>query len=144
MLTFPSASAGLKENKKVVTAFYDLAFNQHKPKQAAERYLVESYIQHNPNVVSGAAALEEFIRNSRPERPIEDRIALPLTAIIAERDMVTFVFVRQEKDEAGDTYYTSWFDVFRVENGLIVEHWDPAMKSAEMLKLDPNKKRIDP
>lgn len=133
----------LRANKQLCYDMYRTLLQAGRADRVRE-FIGPYYIQHNPNVVSGAAALEEFIRNSRPERPIEDRIALPLTAIIAERDMVTFVFVRQEKDEAGDTYYTSWFDVFRVENGLIVEHWDPAMKSAEMLKLDPNKKRIDP
>lgn len=107
------------------------------------RFIAPAYIQHNPNVVSGAAALETFIRNSRPERPLEEHIALPLVSIIAERDMVTFIFVRKEVDGHGEPYFTSWFDTFRIENEKIIEHWDPALKSAEMLKLDPNKKRLD-
>ncbi|MPT49218.1 MAG: hypothetical protein E2598_12510 [Sphingobium sp.] len=105
-------------------------------------YIGPHYIQHNPNVISGVEALETFIRNSRPERPIAPTIELPLIAIVAERDMVQFTFVRSEQDENGQTYYTSWFDLFRIENGKIVEHWDPALKSPDMLKLDPNKKRI--
>jgi len=39
---------------------------------------------------------------------------------------------------------TSWFDLFRIENGMIAEHWDPALKSVEMLKFDPNSKRTPP
>lgn len=105
-------------------------------------YIAEDYIQHNPNALSGATALEEFIRNSRPERPVEAAIALPLISIIAERDMVAFMFVRKEAPADGEVYYTSWFDIFRIENGMIVEHWDPALRSAEMSRIDPNQKRL--
>ena len=105
-------------------------------------FIAEEYIQHNPNASSGAAALEGFIRNSRPEREIEERISLPLVSIMAERDMVTFVFVRREESEAAGLYYTSWFDTFRLANGMIVEHWDPALRTAEMTRIDPNSKRL--
>ena len=73
------------------------------------------YIQHNPNVVSGVEALEAFIRHSRPERPIAPTIELPLISIVAERDMVQFTFVRKEADAERTPYYTSWFDLFRIE-----------------------------
>ena len=106
-------------------------------------FIADDYIQHNPNAASGAAALEEFVRNSRPEREIEDAISLPLVSIIAERDMVTFVYVRPEESEETGRYYTSWFDTFRLENGKIAEHWDPALINPEMARIDPNSKRLD-
>jgi hypothetical protein len=28
----------------------------------------------------------------------------------------------------GETYTTTWFDMFRIADGKIVEHWDPAQK----------------
>lgn len=105
-------------------------------------FIADDYVQHNPNAASGAAALEEFIRGSRPERPIEDKITLPLVAILAERDLVTFVFVRKEEPEGDEPYYTSWFDTFRLEGGKIAEHWDPALKTPEMRRIDPNSKRL--
>lgn len=105
-------------------------------------FIGAEYIQHNPNVVSGPDALAAFIRASRPEREIKADVELPLISIVAERDMVQFTFVRPEQDVDGARYYTSWFDLFRIEDGKIVEHWDPALKSPEMLKLDPNERRL--
>jgi predicted SnoaL-like aldol condensation-catalyzing enzyme len=49
-------------------------------------------------------------------------------------------FVRPEKDAAGETYYSTWFDLFRIEDGKIAEHWDPMLKSDK--PIDPNDKRL--
>jgi predicted SnoaL-like aldol condensation-catalyzing enzyme len=104
----------------------------------ADKFFTESYIQHNPNVASGRDALVAYISGSRPARPIEPKINFELISIFAERDMVCVVSVRHDIDEAGEPYKTSWFDCYRVENGLIAEHWDPAPKFSAMHKFDPN------
>ena len=44
------------ENARIVTAFYDLAFNRHRPTEAARLYIGDRYIQHTPRVPNGAAA----------------------------------------------------------------------------------------
>jgi hypothetical protein len=46
-----------EENKKLVHTFYDLAFNQHTPREAASLYIGDQYIQHNPFVPNGVARL---------------------------------------------------------------------------------------
>jgi predicted SnoaL-like aldol condensation-catalyzing enzyme len=52
-----------------------------------------------------------------------------LIAITAEGDLVHLMFVAEydHPENAGQTYKTTWYDSFRVVDGVIVEHWDPAM-----------------
>ncbi|MBT0670827.1 nuclear transport factor 2 family protein [Novosphingobium profundi] len=137
-----SADPVLAANKRLCYDMYRVVLQGGHAGRAHE-FIAPGYIQHNPNVVSGRAALEAFIRGSRPERAIRPTIELPLVAMLAERDMVSMAFVRTETDAQGQIYHTSWFDLFRIENGLIAEHWDPATKSAAMLKTDPNRQRLD-
>ena len=46
----------LKENKRTAAAFYDLMFNQCRPREAIEKYVGDVYIQHNPHVADGKEA----------------------------------------------------------------------------------------
>jgi predicted SnoaL-like aldol condensation-catalyzing enzyme len=130
----------LAANKKLVYDMYR-AIVQGGHAEMVDRYFTPEYLQHNPNVASGRDALAAFLRGSRPTRPIEPLITLPIINIIAEHDFVVVVSQRPLKDEKGEDYISSWFDFYRIENGLIAEHWDPALKSAEMLKFDPNSMR---
>jgi predicted SnoaL-like aldol condensation-catalyzing enzyme len=59
---------------------------------------------------------------------------------LAERDMVMLATVSYEDDpdNPGKKYAGTHFDLFRVENGKIAEHWDSVPKSREMAKRDPN------
>jgi predicted SnoaL-like aldol condensation-catalyzing enzyme len=132
----------LAANKPLVYDMYrEIVQGGHA--ELVEKYVTEGYIQNNPNIVSGRAALATFLRGSRPVRPIEATIVLPLLSIIAERDMVLVLNRRPERDAQGD-YVTSWFDLYRIEDGLIAEHWDPALRSPEMQHFDPNSKRRPP
>ena len=135
-----SADPKLAANKKLVYDMYR-AIVQGGHAEMVDRYFTPEYLQHNPNVGSGREALAAFLRGSRPARPIEPIITLPIINMIAEGDYVIVVSERPLKDEKGEEYMTSWFDFYRIQNGLIAEHWDPALKSAEMLKFDPNSMR---
>jgi predicted SnoaL-like aldol condensation-catalyzing enzyme len=86
------------------------------------------------------AGLVDYVKSTRPEREIKPALDLPLVNLLAEGNYVTTTFVRPEKDANGETYYSSWFDLYRIENGKIVEHWDPALKSDP--KIDPNDKKL--
>jgi predicted SnoaL-like aldol condensation-catalyzing enzyme len=132
-----SPSAQLAANKQLVYDMYrEIVQGGHA--ELVEKYFTPEYIQHNPNVASGREALAAYLRGSRPARPIQPIITLPIIDLIAERDRVLVVSERREVDDQGEPYVTTWFDYYRVENGKIAEHWDPAPKTSAMTKFDPN------
>ncbi|MNL88139.1 hypothetical protein D3C87_2176740 [compost metagenome] len=49
---------------------------------------------------------------------------------MADGDFVVLAFAREVPDpkDATKKYTTTWFDMFRIENGKIAEHWDPDTK----------------
>ena len=124
-----SADAGLAANKRLVYDFWREVF-EGGHMERVDAYLAEGYIQHNPMVPTGRAAfVEAFSKRARPVA-IEARIKAPLVSLTAEGDLVTLAFVREYDDprEPGKKYTTTWFDMFRLENGRIAEHWDSATR----------------
>ena len=124
-----SPDAKLAANKRLVFDFWREVF-EGAHMELADKYMAESYIQHNPNVPTGRAAFVEFFQRVRKPAPIEARIKAPLVAIVAEGDLVVLSFAREHADpkDPAKKYTTTWFDMFRIENGKIAEHWDPAVK----------------
>lgn len=127
MLT--SGDARVVANKRLVYDFWREVWEAGHV-ELAEKYMAESYIQHNPNVPNGRAAFVGFLSRMRKPSAIEPRMKSPLVAITGDRDLVTLAFVREYPDprEAGKTYTTTWFDMFRIEGGKIAEHWDGATR----------------
>ncbi len=124
-----SADSRLAANKRFVYDFWREVF-EGAHMELADKYMAESYIQHNPNVPSGRAAFVDFFTRMRKPAPIEPRIKMPLVAVVAEGDLVILSFAREGVDpkDPAKKYSTTWFDMFRLENGKIAEHWDPAQK----------------
>jgi len=124
-----SADAKLAANKKLVYDFWREVL-EARHVELAEKYLTEGYIQHNPNVPTGRKAFVDFFSRLGAPQPIEPRIKRQVVAIVAEGDYVMLGFVQEVPDprQAGRTYTTTWFDLFRIENGKIAEHWDSALK----------------
>ena len=129
----------LAANKKLVYDMYRIVLQAGIWERAGE-FIRDDYVQHNPNAGQGLAGVQDYIRKTRPQRPIADKLELPLINLIAERDMVMTAFVRPEKDPTGETYYSTWFDLYRIEGGKIAEHWDPMLKSD--VPVDPNEKKL--
>lgn len=129
----------LAANKRLVYDMYRIVLQGGYADRAGE-FIREDYIQHNPNAGQGLAGVQDYIRATRPERPLEDRLELPLIHLMAEGDYVQTAFVRAETDANGDLYYTTWFDLYRIEDGKIAEHWDPMKRSDA--RIDPNSQRL--
>ena len=129
----------LAANKRLVYDMYRIVLQGGHVDRAGE-FIAEDYIQHNPMSEQGLKGVQDYIRKTRPARPLEERLELPLIQLIAEGDYVMTAFVRPEKDAAGQTYYSTWFDLYRIENGKIAEHWDPMLKTDR--PIDPNDKRL--
>lgn len=98
----------------------------------ADRWLTERYLQHNPNAASGRAAAVDFFTRVLKMRPvpIPQRLAHPITAVVAEGDYVIVVAPRVLKDpqDPDKTYSIAWFDMWRFVDGRADEHWDGAMQ----------------
>lgn len=98
----------------------------------APKYLTESYIQHDPNVPTGRKGfVDYFVKYDFSEpKPIEPKVQAKLASIVAEGNLVVFSFVSECTDPKDKTAKcsTTWFDMFRIENGKIAEHWDSAEK----------------
>ncbi|KAB7781179.1 MULTISPECIES: nuclear transport factor 2 family protein [Xanthomonas] len=116
-------------NKRLVYDFWRIVFEAGHT-EYAPMYMAKDYIQHNPNVANGRDAFLAFLTSFVKPTPIRPRVQLPLVAILAEGDYVTLVSVRTLPDpkDASKTYTTTWFDMFRIQNGKIQEHWDAATK----------------
>jgi predicted SnoaL-like aldol condensation-catalyzing enzyme len=124
-----SPDARLAANKRLVYDFWREVFEAGHM-EFAGKYMAEGYIQHNPNVPTGRAAFIEFFSKNVPPHAIETTIKTPLVAILADGDLVVLVFVRELPDpkDSAKKYTTTWFDMFRIEDGKIAEHWDAAIK----------------
>ena len=114
----PAADApGLEANKKLVVAFYDASINR-KDFAAASRYLGSQYKQHNPTARDGAEGLKAFIEFLKMRFPNQHG---EIKQVIAEGDLVV---LHVHSTRGDNTPGRAIVDIFRVEHGKVVEHWD--------------------
>ncbi|MEJ0036011.1 MAG: nuclear transport factor 2 family protein [Gammaproteobacteria bacterium] len=126
-------------NKKLVFDMWR-AVIQGGHTETVERFFTKDYIQHNPNVATGRDAMVKYMKESRPVKPIEPTITFPVISIMAEGDLVLVATVSKEDDptKPGEKYLGTHFDLFRIENGKIAEHWDSVPKDPKKLHYNPN------
>jgi predicted SnoaL-like aldol condensation-catalyzing enzyme len=134
-----AADAKLAANKKVVFDMYRSIIQAGRT-DLAPQFFTKDYIQHNPNVATGRDAFVAYIKKTRPVRPIDAKITFPVISIMAEGDlvMVAVVSFAPDPEKPNEKYSNTHFDLFRIENGLIAEHWDHIPKDKAALSFDPN------
>lgn len=121
MALVPAAHAAdakqLEDNKKVVVEFYELAINQ-KNFEAAAKLLGSRYIQHNPNAADGPEGLKAFLALLREKFPDYHS---DIKRIFADGD---YVILHVHNVPTPGARGNAIVDIFRLEDGKIVEHWD--------------------
>jgi len=119
LVTFAAAGSTPQEeaNKQVVLDFYEKALNQ-KDFEAAAKHFGPRYIQHNPLAADGIEGFKKFIEFRREKLPNAKSVVK--RALVDGDFVILHVHGIREPGERG----VAIVDIFRLENGKIVEHWD--------------------
>ena len=118
-----SRAAVAQQNTAVVLAFLDTVFNKHEVEQAFKLYVAPHYRQHNPTVPDGNEAAMQALTRMTQELYPELRQVVKRT--VAQGDLVA-VHSRYLKNSADrdSGRGQAAVDIYRLEHGKIVEHWD--------------------
>lgn len=109
--------AAEEANRALVIEFYDQFFNKHQVEQAG-RVVAEDYIQHNPDVPDGKAPFVGYFAGFFKENP-ESRARIVRSATADD-----LVYLHVHSTTGPKDRGQAVIDIFRVKDGLIVEHWD--------------------
>jgi predicted SnoaL-like aldol condensation-catalyzing enzyme len=101
-------------NKALVLRAFDTLFNK-RDYAAAERFWSPKYIQHSAHIAPGREGLFALIRSIPPTLKYE------AGTIVAEGN---FVIVHGRFSGFGAPVNWIAVDILRMEEGILVEHWD--------------------
>lgn len=106
-------------NRAAFLDFVKLYYDEMKLREAFERYVHIDYMQHNPAVVDGREAAIAHLEGllARPT------VSMDVRRILVDGDYaVAHLIGRQGPDDPGHAL----MNIFRLEDGIIMEHWDVA------------------
>lgn len=106
-----------EENKTLVTNFVSDILVNGKFDKLASYFNGDNYIQHNPFIANGVSGLAKFVQEFTAQGG-----SLKYDKIHQVHGEGNFVLIVAEGDLSGT--HTAFYDLFRVENGKIAEHWD--------------------
>jgi predicted SnoaL-like aldol condensation-catalyzing enzyme len=106
----------LEENKRIVREWHELALRT--PEEAVAKYIGPNYRQHNPGSADGPESLIQTMKWFKQNVP---ELRMEVKRIIAEGDYVVLhSHLIMKPGDRGSAVV----EMFRLENGRIVEHWD--------------------
>lgn len=120
-------------NRDLIYRFYDLGFNEKRSVEAAEAFISDDFLEHNP---IGGNGIDGFVRDLGGfVQGFPDQWS-NAQRILTEGDLV---FLHNNLDLGSDHGAQAVGDIFRLRDGRIVEHWD----TTEELKTPvPNSDRL--
>ncbi|MDA9402934.1 nuclear transport factor 2 family protein [Bradyrhizobium sp. CCBAU 45389] len=119
-----AASAQEEANRTAVLAFYEKGLNQ-KDADAALAYVGNRYVQHNPNAADGPDGFRKFVGFLREKFP---NSRSEIKRSFADGD---YVILHVHSVREPGTRGRAIVDIFKLENGKIVEHWDVVQEIPE-------------
>lgn len=106
-------------NRAIVLAFYEMGFVRRQVRMAFAKHASPEFIEHKPDVESGTReAVVEYLEDLIDTLP---DASWEVIRTIAEGDFV-FLHARFIPSPGAPPYACA--DVFRLQDGCIVEHWD--------------------
>ncbi|WP_205960442.1 nuclear transport factor 2 family protein [Ramlibacter henchirensis] len=120
MIDGPTQSSGLEvtaANKKLVAAFVDDILVNGRMEKLTGYFDGDNYVQHNPQIADGLSGLGKAL-----EAMAKAGVTMKYSRVHKVLGEGDFVLVVSEGQFAGKP--TSFYDLFRVQNGKIAEHWD--------------------
>ena len=112
-----AGSAQEEANRKAVLAFYEKGLNE-KDAESALAYVGDRYVQHNPNAADGPEGFRKFIGFLREKFPNSHS---EIKRSFVDGD---YVILHVNAVREPGTKGNAIVDIFKLENGKIVEHWD--------------------
>ena len=103
-----------EKNKALVLKAFDVLFNK-RDYAAAERFWSPDYIQHSAHIAPGRDGLFNLIKSIPPTLKYEPGM------IVAEGDLV---ILHGRFSDFGAPRNWIAADIVRIQNGILVEHWD--------------------
>lgn len=123
LLLLEDHDAALAANKRLVFDMWRGVVNAGHV-ELADRLLAETYIQHSPVISTGRAAFKRVFSAVERREAIPELVSPPLLTIIADGDLVVMALREELPAPSGaGTYATAHFNLFRVHEGRLAEHW---------------------
>lgn len=114
-----SVEAHEEQNKAIILRVYDEVFGQGKTELVNDLFS-KNYIQHDPMLPNGPEGLISYVEMLKSQSPAP---VLTVKHILADGDLVAVHWHSSTTPENESTGQAG-FDLYRLDNGTIVEHWD--------------------